>query len=197
MASSIVADDLHNYSELRDAINDIRYKIFKGDNSGSANIFATNFNSLFPVNINTITYGIDSNTVKLVTGASTNGLTTGPVDTDFKNLLHNSLYPYLHQTYHTGDSTTTIQNTHIPSSAVSKDHLCFFKFDNATPTNILPDEYAINNILYSIYNMEIFIKIIEALKDCYKNYSTFFKDYYTSSTKIFIVERKLKKNHDI
>ena len=197
MASSIVETNLHNYSDLRDAINDIRYKIFKGDNSGSANIFATNFNSLFPENINTITYGIDSNTVKLVTGASTNGLTTGPVDTDFKNLLHNSLYPYLHQTYHTGDSTTTIQNTHIPSSSVSKDHLCFFKFDNATPTNILPDEYAINNILYSIYNMEIFIKIIEALKDCYKNYSTFFKDYYTSSTKIFIVERKLKKNHDI
>jgi hypothetical protein len=192
MTTSIVQNDLHNYTELRDAIQNIRYMIFKGKPEGNSEstAFTTNFNLLFPDNINTTPY---SN--KLI--CSGHGTTTAPSNTDFKNLLHNSLYPLLHQTHHVGTSTTTIKNDHFTSGATTKDHLCFFKFDAATFTNILPDQYAIDNILYSIFIMEIFIKIIDALKDCYKNDKTYFDTSYTSSTNIFIVERKLKQHHDI
>jgi hypothetical protein len=192
MTTSIVQNDLHNYTELRDAIQNIRYMIFKGKPEGNSEstAFTTNFNLLFPDNINTTPY---SN--KLI--CSGHGTTTAPSNTDFKNLLHNSLYPLLHQTHHVGTSTTTIKNDHFTSGATTKDHLCFFKFDAATFTNILPDQYAIDNILYSIFIMEIFIKIIDALKDCYKNDGIHFASSYTSSTNIFIVERKLKQHHDI
>lgn len=191
MASSNIEEaDLHNYSELQKAITDIKDKIFKGKSDVSAEDtdFTNKFNLLFP--------DITADYATKLTTSGGYGTTTAPASTDFKNLLHNSLYPYLYQTHHSGTDGITIQNGHITSSAVTKDHLCFFKFDAVSYTNILPDQYAIDNILYSIFSIEIFIKIIEALKDCYKNDKQHFDSSYSSSTNIFIVEKKLKPHHD-
>ena len=193
MTNNIVEANIYNYIELRDAIQNLRQMILKGQpTTGSSDVteFTDKLNSLFP-DTTTTTY-----TTKLTTGSL--GVTTSPTSGDFKKLLHNSLYPHLNQTFHTGSSRSTIENAHIATtSASTKDHLCFFKF-NADPfTNILPDPYAIDNILYSIFIMEIFIKIVEALKDCYKNDSEIFKSLYAKNTNIFIVERKLKQHHDI
>ena len=190
MTNNIVEANIYNYIELRDAIQNLRHMIFKGKPTVSSDVteFTNNFNSLFPDT--TTTY-----TTKLTTGS--HGTAAAPVDTNFKNLLHNSLYPYLNQTQHTGTGGITIKNDHITTTGAStKDHLCFFKFNADTFTNILPDPYAIDNILYSIFIMEIFIKIVEALKDCYKNDKVHFSSY-AKTTKIFIVEKKLKQHHDI
>jgi hypothetical protein len=192
MTNNIVEANIYNYKDLRDAIQNLRQMIIKGQPTTSDSdrtIFLTKLNSLFPDTT-------DTYATKLTTGS--HGTTSAPTITDFKNLLHNSLYPYLNQTQHTGTDRTTIKNDHINTiGASTKDHLCFFKFNADTFTNILPDPYAIDNILYSIFIMEIFIKIVEALKDCYKNDSEIFKSSYAKTTKIFIVEKKLKQHHDI
>jgi hypothetical protein len=192
MTNNIVEANIYNYKDLRDAIQNLRQMIIKGQPTTSDSdrtIFLTKLNSLFPDTT-------DTYATKLTTGS--HGTTSAPTITDFKNLLHNSLYPHLNQTQHTGTDRTTIKNDHINTiGASTKDHLCFFKFNADTFTNILPDPYAIDNILYSIFIMEIFIKIVEALKDCYKNDSEIFKSSYAETTKIFIVEKKLKQHHDI
>lgn len=192
MTNNIVEANIYNYIGLRDAIQNLRQMILKGQpTTGGSDVteFTDKLNSLFP-DTTTTTY-----TTKLTTGS--HGTTSAPTITDFKNLLHNSLYPHLNQTQHTGTDRTTIKNDHINTiGASTKDHLCFFKFNADTFTNILPDPYAIDNILYSIFIMEIFIKIVEALKDCYKNDEVHFSSY-AKTTKIFIVEKKLKQHHDI
>mgnify|MGYP007006563345 CR=1 FL=1 len=53
----------------------------------------------------------------------------------------------------------------------------------------------ITNILYSKYAIEIFIKIIEALQDCYTSYENDILNLFTTTINIYIVYTKLKEEH--
>ena len=194
MTHNITREGLYHYDTLRKNLEDLQKKIFLGKKPGTpgtSDDFQTNFDILFP-NINTI---YDNNSNKITISA------TGETSTTFhsnnvslKHLLHNSLYPYLHQTKRL--TSNTIQNEHITTTATSKVHLCFIKFNAAAAaTGIAPDVSVINNILYSICLIDIFIKIIMALKDCYITNSNLFESF-NDTTKIYIVEKILKSAHD-
>jgi len=190
--SSITTSELNNYTILRKHLNDLYVKIKDGKREvqeGDKN-FVEYYEKLFPENILTIYTDNDR------LDCDINGLTTLNVKTfSLKSVLHNALYPTFHQTIN-DDPTNykTISNLHISSSTTKKDHLCFIKL-NADKTDIEPDGHTITNILYSKYAIEIFIRIIEALKDCYHYYSKQLIDTFSSTTPIFIVDRKLKSEH--
>jgi len=193
MTYNITSSDLSNYYELRSMLDDLYRKIDQGKktvSSGATDNFVAKFNILFP----TIT-SVYTDNITTDSGTGETSTTFNSKNVSLKYLLHNSLYPYLHQTKRL--TSITIQNEHITTGATSKDHLCFIKFNAtaAAASSIEPDKPVINNILYSICLIDIFIKIVEALKDCYKNYSNIFESF-TDSTKIYIVEKKLKSYHD-
>ena len=194
MTHNITSEDLYNYYELRSMLTDLNRKIYNGSKipiSGPY-VFNARFEILFPKyeNIGTAYTTGD----KITTSPGTGETTTYYANIySLKHLLHNSLYPHLNQT----QKNTSIINEHIKTGVSTKDHLCFIRFDRAAGSalSIEPDKPVINNILYSICLIDIFIKIIEALKDCYKNYSNLFESF-TDATKIYIVEKKLKQYHD-
>jgi len=197
---SITTGDLNNYKTLQLYFKDLYDKIKAGKSivTAGADDFEVFHNKLFPENTET-------SYIKSTDGLATdtNGLTTINSNAiSLKKLLHNTLYPTFHQTINTSidastsatDNYTKYSNIHIPNGAVNKEHLCFIKF-NAGKTDIEPDNYSITNILYSKYSIEIFIKIIEALRDCYSNYEKQFSNSFSADTKIFIVDKKLKSDH--
>jgi hypothetical protein len=195
---SITTGDLNNYKTLQLYFKDLYDKIKAGKSivTAGADDFEVFHNKLFPENTET-------SYIKSTDGLATdtNGLTTINSNAiSLKKLLHNTLYPTFHQTINTSidasatDNYAKYSNIHIPNGAVNKEHLCFIKF-NAGKTDIEPDNYSITNILYSKYSIEIFIKIIEALRDCYSNYEKQFSNSFSADTKIFIVDKKLKSDH--
>jgi hypothetical protein len=190
--SSITTSDLNNYTNLHKHLNDLYVKIKEGkrDVEEGTKDFVEYYEELFPENI--LTSYTDNDRLD----CDVNGSTTLNEKTfSLKRVLHNALYPTFHQTINDGPTNyKTISNSHISSSTVKKDHLCFIKL-NAGKTDIEPDEHTITNILYSKYAIEIFIRIIEALKDCYHYYSKQLIDIFSSETPIFIVDRKLKSEH--
>ena len=196
MTHNIKSEDLYHYNTLRKNLEDLQKKIFLGKKpgtpgtSGTSDDFQTKFDILFP-NINTI-YDTISNKIT-ISGTGETSTTFNSNNVSLKHLLHNSLYPSLYQTKRL--TSNTIQNEHITTTATSKDHLCFIKFNAATASGIAPDVSVINNILYSICLIDIFIKIIMALKDCYITNSNLFESF-NDTTKIYIVEKILKSTHD-
>ena len=198
MTHNITSEDLYNYYELRSMLTDLNRKIYNGSKipiSGPY-VFNARFEILFPKYEN---IGTAYTTGDKITTTTSTGETTAYYDSIYslKKLLHNSLYPHLNQTQKDPSYNEKIINEHIKTGVSTKDHLCFIKFNTTAndATYIEPDKPVINNILYSICLIDIFIKIIEALKDCYKNYSNLFESF-TDSTKIYIVEKKLKQYHD-
>jgi hypothetical protein len=191
MTESITASDLLQYGNLRSHLRDLFIKIKNGKREvqDGTNDFNTYYNELFP---DTSTpYNSNSQL-----SCSTKGLTTMDMKTiSLKNLLHNTLYPTFHQTINSGpvDNYRKILNGHIGST--TKDHLCFIKL-NADSSDIEPDEESITNILYSKYVIEIFIKIVQALNNCYHNYGKQLISLFSSTTNIFIVDRKLMKDDE-
>ena len=189
MTESITASDLLQYGNLRSHLRDLFIKIKNGKREvqDGTNDFNTYYNELFP----------DTSTpYNSKLSCSTKGLTTMDMKTiSLKNLLHNTLYPTFHQTINSGpvDNYRKILNGHIGST--TKDHLCFIKL-NADSSDIEPDEESITNILYSKYVIEIFIKIVQALNNCYHNYGKQLISLFSSTTNIFIVDRKLMKDDE-
>jgi len=199
MTHNITIEDLYNYYELRSMLTDLNRKIYNGSKipiSGTY-VFNAKFEILFPKyeNIGTAYTTGD----KITTSPGTGETTTYYANIySLKHLLHNSLYPHLNQTRRNPSNIAKIINEHIVTiDSASKDHLCFIRFDQAAGSALYiePDKPVINNILYSICLIDIFLKIVEALKDCYKNYSNLFESF-TEATKIYIVEKKLKQYHD-
>ncbi len=188
--TSITHTDLIQYPMLRTYLLGLYDKIIEGkQNVLSENTFETYHDLLFPPK-STTSYAADN---KLTTG--TKGLTTLNNKTiSLKNLLINTLFPTFNQTINrnSGPDYNTYINASFDDSSGTKDHLCFIKF-NSGKTDIEPDTYSITNILYSKYAIEIFIRIIDALLDCYSNNSKDLETKFTSSTKIYIVNRKLKE----
>ena len=200
MTYNITSSDLSNYYELRSMLTDLNRKIYAGGNpppASGTHVFDQKFNILFPKYDNIGTPYTTSDKIPTVAGKGETSTTFDAKIYSLKNLLLNSLYPHLNQTLKTTADPAKISNEHITTGATTKDHLCFIKFDfaDAAATAIVPDIPVINNILYSICLIDIFIKIVEALKDCYKNYSNLFESF-TDTTKIYIVEKKLKLYHD-
>jgi uncharacterized Tic20 family protein len=196
ITNNITSSDLYHYNTLIKNLEDLQKKIFLGKKHGTPRTpdnFQTKFDILFP-NIN-INYRDKITTAAAGTGETS--ATFHPNNVSLKHLLHNSLYPYLYQTRKKPGDITKIINEHITSGATSKDHLCFIKFnaDAATASGIAPDVSVINNILYSICLIDIFIKITMALKNCYLTNSNLFESF-NDTTKIYIVEKKLKSTHD-
>ena len=198
--TSITTSDLNNYTILQLYFKELYDKIKAGKSivTAGADDFEVFHNKLFPENPAT---SYTKSTDGLAT--DTSGLTTINSNAiSLKKLLYNTLYPTFHQTINTSldastiatDNYTKYSNIHIPNGAVNKEHLCFIKF-NAGKTDIEPDNYSITNILYSKYSIEIFIKTIEALKDCYSNYEKQFSNSFSADTKIFIVDKKLNSDH--
>jgi hypothetical protein len=185
--TSITHTDLIQYPMLRAYLLGLYDKIIEGKlNVLSGNTFETYHDLLFPPK-STTSYAADN---KLTTG--TKGLTTLDNKTiSLKNLLINTLFPTLNATINTNTDYKTYANDSFDDSSGTKDHLCFIKFNN-NKTDIEPDKYSITNILYSKYAIEIFIRIIDALLDCYSNNSKDLETKFTSSTNIYIVNRKLK-----
>ena len=188
MTHKIESNDLPNYNTLRHNLEDLQKKIFLGRKPGTPDDFKTNFDILFP---NITTVYVDKIGTKAGTGETS--ATFDSKNVSLKHLLHNSLYPYLHQTKRTTTDPAKISNEHITTGATSKDHLCFIQFNAtaATASGIAPDVSVINNILYSICLIDIFIKIIMALKNCYLTNSNLFESH-SPNTKIYIVEKKLR-----
>jgi uncharacterized Tic20 family protein len=200
MTYNITSSDLSNYYELRSMLADLNRKIYAGGKpppSSGTHVFDQKFDILFPKSANIETPYTTSDKIPTVAGKGETSTTYDAKIYSLKNLLLNSLYPHLNQTLKTTADPAKISNEHITTGATTKDHLCFIKFDlaDAAATAIVPDIPVINNILYSICLIDIFIKIVEALKDCYKNYSNLFESF-TDTTKIYIVEKKLKSYHD-
>jgi hypothetical protein len=187
--SIITTSDLQQYGNLRSHLRDLFTKI----NSGKREVqdgtkdFLSYYSELFP----------DTSSIynSKLTCSNATGLTTMDMNTiSLKNLLHNTVYPTFHQTINSGPPNyDKISNGHIGTT--TKDHLCFIKL-NAGKTDIEPDEDSITNILYSKYAIEIFIKIIQALNNCYLNYSKQLISLFSSTTNIFIVDRKLKNEDE-
>uniref|UniRef100_A0A6C0LAT1 Uncharacterized protein n=1 Tax=viral metagenome TaxID=1070528 RepID=A0A6C0LAT1_9ZZZZ len=187
MTESITASDLQQYGNLRAHLKDLYIKIKNGKREvqAGADDFDDYYNKLFPDSSTTYTDKL---------AYASNGLTTmGANAISLKKLLHNTLYPVFNQTKNNGPTASyaTISNSHITAATGNKDHLCFIKL-NADATDIEPDKYSITNILYSKYAIEIFIRIIKALRNCYENHEKDIISLFSSSTQIFIVAKKLK-----
>ena len=200
MTHNITSSDLSNYYELRSMLTDLNRKIYNGSKPpiSGTHVFNAKFEILFP-NVDNIGTEYTTTSHKITTAPGTGQTTTyNSKIYSLKHLLHNSLYPHLNQTRKNPSNISKIINEHIAAvDTTSKDHLCFIRFDTTAGNaiSIEPDIPVINNILYSICLIDIFIKIVEALKDCYKNYSNIF-EYFTDTTNIYIVEKKLKSYHD-
>ena len=198
MTNNITSADLNQYPVLIDHLKDLYKKIKDGKASVGSGVddFVAYHDKLFPTvpaDSATITY-TDKLTTTSVSGAS-KGLTTLDGKTiSLKHLLANTLNPTFNQTI---CSTSTYEYSNasiIPDTAGTKDHLCFITLNNAK-TDIVPDEHPITNILYSKYAIEIFIKIIEALHDCYISNENEILKLFTTTTNIYIVCNKLKEEH--
>ena len=192
MAESITASDLQQYGNLQAHLKDLYIKIKNGKREvqAGADDFDDYYNKLFPDSSTTYTDKL---------GYASNGLTTmGANAISLKKLLHNTLYPVFHQTKNNGPTASyaTISNSHIAAATGNKDHLCFIKL-NPGATDIEPDKYSITNILYSKYAIEIFIRIIKALRNCYENHEKDIISLFSSSTQIFIVAKKLKSGDTV
>ena len=186
MADSITASDLQQYGNLRSHLKDLYIKIKNGKREvqAGADDFDDYYDKLFPDIYTTYTDKLAYDSY---------GLTTlGPNAISLKKLLHNTLWPTFNQTKNKGPTDyNTISNSHITSQSGNKDHLCFIKL-NTGATDIEPDKFSITNILYSKYAIEIFIRIIKALKSCYLNQEKDIISLFSSSTRIYIVAKKLK-----
>ena len=198
MSNSITKTDLNQYPVLIDYLKKLYEDIIRGKASvSSGSDFVTYHNLLFPTvpaNSDTITY-TDKLTTSSQAGAS-KGLTTLDGKTiSLKNLLANTLDPTFNQTI-CSTSTYAFSNASIitTDTAGIKDHLCFIKINN-DKTDIEPDVHPITNILYSKYAIEIFIKIIVALQDCYTSYENDILNMFTTAINIYIVYTKLKEEH--
>ena len=200
MTNNITSADLNQYPVLIDHLKDLYKKIKDGKASVGSGVddFVAYHDKLFPTvpaDSATITY-TDKLTTTSVSGAS-KGLTTLDGKTiSLKHLLANTLNPTFNQTI---CSTSTYEYSNasiIPDTAGTKDHLCFITLNNAK-TDIVPDEHPITNILYSKYAIEIFIKIIEALHDCYISNENEISSLFTTTTNIYIVCNKLKEEHTV
>lgn len=193
--TNITNIDLVQYGNLRSHLKDLYIKITNGKREVQTGMddFDDYYDKLFPnsSDINTVYADKD----KLAYTA--NGTTTMNAKAiSLKKLLHNTLYPTFNHTKNSGPPNyNTIGNIHIPSATGAKDHLCFIKLKTDN-TDIEPDEYSINNILYSKYAIEIFIRIIKALNDCNTNQAKDLISLFSSSTPIFIVDKKLKTEHE-
>ena len=200
MTNNITSADLNQYPVLIDHLKDLYKKIKDGKASVGSGVddFVAYHDKLFPTvpaDSATITYTYKLTTTS-VSGAS-KGLTTLDGKTiSLKHLLANTLNPTFNQTI---CSTSTYEYSNasiIPDTAGTKDHLCFITLNNAK-TDIVPDEHPITNILYSKYAIEIFIKIIEALHDCYISNENEILKLFTTTTNIYIVCNKLKEEHTV
>ena len=198
---NITRADLNEYPVLIDHLK----KLYDDIISGKASVaqgddgFVEYHNLLFPVirsigSANTIEY-----TDKLATSRTgAKGLTTLDGKTiSLRNLLANTLNPTFDQTICSMTTPYGYTNDSIMDSDTgTKDHLCFIKL-NSGGTDIEPDEHPITNILYSKYAIEIFIKIIEALHDCYISYENDILKQFTPTTNIYIVCNRLKEEHTV
>jgi hypothetical protein len=191
-ALNITTTDLQQYNNLRSHLKDLYIKITNGKREVQTGMpdFDDYYDKLFPNNSDISTIYTD----KLAyTGKGTTTMNANAIS--LKKLLHNTLYPTFNHTINNGPANyNTISNSHIANEAGTKDHLCFIKL-KSDDTDIQPDEYSINNILYSKYAIEIFIRIITALSDCYKSHEKDIISLFSSSTQIFIVDKKLKTDH--
>lgn len=195
MADSITYSDLQQYGNLREHLKDLYIKITNGKREVQDGVddFEDYYDKLFPNSSKLSTVYTDADKLSYTTNGTT---AMGANAISLKKLLHNTLYPVFYQTKNNGPTNyDTISNSHIAASGTGKkDHLCFIKL-NAGNTNIEPDKFSITNILYSKYAIEIFIRIIKALDDCYTNQGKDIISLFSSSTQIFIVAKKLKNEH--
>ena len=184
LGTSIATIDLTNYNALKNTLQALYNKIKEGKRDDGNNNFEKFYQKLFPEELNS-TYD-SGNKLK----CTTDGLTEMNDKTiSLKNLLHNTLNPNFNQTVNTGlPDYKTISNSSLGTT--TKDHLCFIKL-KSDKTDIEPDEHTITNILYSKYAIEIFIRIIKALINCSINYERELS-LFSSTTRIYIVDRKLK-----
>jgi len=192
MTTNITYSDLQQYGNLRSHLKDLYIKITNGKREVQTGMpdFDDYYDKLFPnsSDINTVYTDKLDYTAKGTTTMNAKAIS-------LKKLLHNTLFPTFNHTKINGPSNyNTIGNLHIPSATGTKDHLCFIKLKTGD-TDIEPDPYSITNILYSKYAIEIFIRIIKALNDCYTSQEKDLISLFSSSTPIFIVDKKLKTDH--
>jgi len=192
MTTNITYSDLQQYGNLRSHLKDLYIKITNGKREVQTGMsdFDDYYDKLFPNSSDISTVYTDK---LYYTAKGTTTMNAKAIS--LKKLLHNTLYPTFNHTKNNGPSNyNTISNSHIAAETGTKDHLCFIrlKTDN---TDIEPDEYSITNILYSKYAIEIFIRIIKALNDCYNSQEKDLISLFSSSTPIFIVDKKLKTEH--
>ena len=191
MADSITYSDLQQYGNLREHLKDLYIKITNGKREVQDGVddFEDYYDKLFPKSSTITTAYADADKLSYTTKGTT---AMGANAISLKKLLHNTLYPVFYQTKNNGPTNyLTISNSHIVPATGKKEHLCFIKL-NAGATDIEPDKYSITNILYSKYAIEIFIRIIKALRNCYENHEKDIISLFSSSTQIFIVAKKLK-----
>ena len=192
MANSITSADLNQYKNLRIALKGLYDNISAGriPESSGGNTFKTCHDNIFPTESDA-SYG---NALRLTTTGTLGEAVINGNAISLQKLLINTLYPTFHQTIINDSYSAYTNNGLVTSTGGNKDHLCFIKYA-ASSANILPDKYPITNILYSKYAIEIFIKINEALMNCYSSHTKDFDATFSSSTKIYIVDKKLKGDH--
>jgi hypothetical protein len=192
MANSITSADLNQYKNLRIALKGLYDNISAGriPESSGGNTFKTCHDNIFPTESDA-SYG---NALRLTTTGILGEAEINGNAISLQKLLINTLYPTFHQTIINDSYSAYTNNGLVKTTGSNKDHLCFIKYADSS-ANILPDKYPITNILYSKYAIEIFIKINEALMNCYSSHTKDFDATFSSSTKIYIVDKKLKGDH--
>ena len=192
MANSITSADLNQYKNLRIALKGLYDNISAGrmPESSGGNTFKTCHDNIFPTESDA-SYG---NALRLTTTGILGEAEINGNAISLQKLLINTLYPTFHQTIINDSYSAYTNNGLVKTAGSNKDHLCFIKYADSS-ANILPDKYPITNILYSKYAIEIFIKINEALMNCYSSHTKDFDATFSSSTKIYIVDKKLKGDH--
>ena len=192
MANSITSADLNQYKNLRIALKGLYDNISAGriPESSGGNTFKTCHDNIFPTESDA-SYG---NALRLTTTGILGEAVINGNAISLQKLLINTLYPTFHQTIINDSYSAYTNNGLVKTAGSNKDHLCFIKYADSS-ANILPDKYPITNILYSKYAIEIFIKINEALMNCYSSHTKDFDATFSSSTKIYIVDKKLKGDH--
>jgi hypothetical protein len=193
MTTNITSADLNQYKNLRIALKGLYDNISAGRRSeSSGNTFKSCHDTIFPTESDA-SYG-DSQ--KLTTTGNFGETDINGNAISLQKLLINTLYPTFHQTIIENSYSAYTNSDLVATAGSKKDHLCFIKYASSK-ANIEPDKYPITNILYSKYAIEIFIKINEALMDCYYSHTNDFDTTFTSSTKIYIVDKYLKGDHEI
>ena len=192
MANSITSADLNQYKNLRIALKGLYDNISAGrmPESSGGNTFKTCHDNIFPTESDA-SYG---NALRLTTTGNLGEAVINGNAISLQKLLINTLYPTFHQTIINDSYSAYTNNGLVKTTGSNKDHLCFIKYADSS-ANILPDKYPITNILYSKYAIEIFIKINEALMNCYSSHTKDFDATFSPSTKIYIVDKKLKGDH--